>query len=148
MARSAALVSMVVAPAPLRSPLISPCSARRRSTRANTALCTSTGSRERVLLNHEWSGTRSVLPRRNADAQRPELGQQALGGDLALDVLHQGEAHDPGAEVAGHLRRQRRDDLAPVRRQPALPPVADDPRREDEVLDRVGLVALAPRARR
>src|SRR5437764_10513810 len=28
------------------------------------------------------------------------------------------------------------------------PPVADDPRREHQVLDRVGLVALAPRARR
>ena len=83
----------------------------------------------------------------DADAQRSQLDEQALGGDLPLDVLHQDVAHDPGAEVAGHLRRQRGDDLPPVRRQPPLPPVADDPRREHQVLDRGGLVALAPRAR-
>jgi hypothetical protein len=83
----------------------------------------------------------------DADAQRSQLDEQALGGDLPLDVLHQDVAHDPGAEVAGHLRRQRGDDLPPVRRQPPLPPVADDPRREHQILDRGGLVALAPRAR-
>jgi hypothetical protein len=80
----------------------------------------------------------------DVDAQGGQLSQQALGGDLPLDVLHQDIAHDAGAEMAGHLRWQRGDDLTPVRRPPALPPVADDLRQEHEILDGVALVALAP----
>jgi hypothetical protein len=80
----------------------------------------------------------------DADAQSRQLDPQALGGDLPLDVLHQDVAHHARAEVARHLRRQRSDDLVPVRRQPALPPVADDLRGEHQVLDGVALVALAP----
>src|SRR3954452_20589496 len=82
------------------------------------------------------------LPLGDADAQGPQLGQQALGGDLPLDVLHQGEAHDAGTEMAPHLCRQWGDDRPPVRGHPPLPPVADDQGREQQVLDRVGLVAL------
>jgi hypothetical protein len=45
------------------------------------------------------------------EAQALQLGEQTLHRHLPLDVLHQHEAHDPGAKVAGHLGRQRCDDL-------------------------------------
>src|SRR4051794_22552646 len=45
--------------------------------------------------------------------------------------------------MAPHLCRQWGDDRPPVRGHPPLPPVADDQGREQQVLDRVGLVALA-----
>ena len=76
---------MVEASTPMRSPLISPCSARRRSTQANTASCTSSGSRERVLLNQEWSGTGSVVPsRRNSRSDR--LSAQRHSSPRSLSI--------------------------------------------------------------
>jgi hypothetical protein len=41
----------------------------------------------------------------DAHAQAEQLGQQAFGRDLALDVLHQHEAHDPGADAEGRAKR-------------------------------------------
>ena len=76
---------MVEASTPIRSPLISPCSARRSSTQANTASCTSSGSRERVLLSQEWSGTRSVVPsRRNSRSDR--LSEQRHSSPRSLSI--------------------------------------------------------------
>ena len=57
-------------------------------------------------------------------------------------------AHDPGAEVAAHLGRQRCYDLLAVRCHPALAAEADDLRRQDQILHGEGLEAAAPRARR
>src|SRR3954449_9125301 len=51
----------------------------------------------KVVLARAQEG--EELPLGDADAQGPQLGQQALGGDLPLDVLHQGEAHDAGTET-------------------------------------------------
>ena len=101
-------------------------------------------SRREGVLAARRAGRRAGLG--DADAQRPELGQPALDGHLPLDVLRQGEAHDPGAEVAHHLRRQRRDELAPsgVTHRSRRGPPGRPPRREDKVLDRVRL--RSPRA--
>jgi hypothetical protein len=80
----------------------------------------------------------------NAHAQAFQLGEQALHRHLPLDVLHQDIAHDPGAEVAAHLGRQRGDDLLAVRCYPALAAEADDLRRQEEILHGEGLEAATP----
>src|SRR3954452_12641462 len=95
---------MVEASIPIRSPLIRPCSARRSSTQANTASCTSSGSRERVLLNPEWSGTGSGRAQPQELAEREAVGAAPLEAALAVDALE--VADQVHAEVAA--RRQRR----------------------------------------
>src|SRR3954463_12723204 len=54
------------------------------------------------------------------EAQAFQLGEQTLHRHLPLDVLHQHEAHNPGAKVAGHLWRQWCYDFLAVRCHPAL----------------------------
>ena len=105
--RSAALASIVEASTPIRSPWISPCSARRCSTQANTASCTSSGRRERVLLSQEWSGTCSVVPSRRNSRKRQAVGAAPFQAALAVDPLE--VADQVHAEVAA--RRQRRPAL-------------------------------------
>ena len=41
----------------------------------------------------------------DADAEAEQLGQQAFGRDLALDVLHQHEAHHARADAEGRAKR-------------------------------------------
>ncbi|WP_373866663.1 DDE-type integrase/transposase/recombinase [Skermanella aerolata] len=88
------------------------------------------------------------LALRNAHAQAFQLGEQTLHRHLSLDVLHRDIAHDPGAKVATHLRRQRCNDLLTLRCHPALAAEADDLRRQDQILHGEGLEAAAPRAGR
>src|SRR4051794_13973882 len=107
MARRAALASVVEASTPIRSPLTRPCPARRPSTQVNTAPCTSSGSRERVLLGHEWPGTRSVV-RRRSKARWPPLREGIYDGAFATErcrewstrhgMRHRVVARDPQAE--------------------------------------------------
>ena len=84
----------------------------------------------------------------DAQAQGCQLAEQALHRHLSLDVLHQHEAHDTRAEVAPHLRRQRRDDLLAVRGHPALAAEANDLWHQEEILHGERLKAAAARARR
>jgi hypothetical protein len=53
---------MVEASTPTPPALTSPCAATRPSTSANTASCTSSGSRARVRASVLWSGTASLGP--------------------------------------------------------------------------------------
>lgn len=87
------------------------------------------------------------LPGRDQDAEILQLLVQQWHSHPALVVLAQQIAHQVGPEVAGHLRRQRRDDQLTLRRPVAGPPVAHDPRLNDQVLDRVEFEALEPPAR-
>src|SRR4051794_28401047 len=100
---------MVEASTPIRSPLIRPCSARRSSTQANTASCTSSGSRERVLepgvVGHPLGGAE---PQELAQGQA--VGAAPLEAALAVDALE--VADQMHAEVAPG--RQRRP-AAPAR---------------------------------
>jgi hypothetical protein len=79
------LASIVEASTPIRSPLIRPCSASRCSTQANTASCTSSGSRERVLLSQEWSGTGSVVPSRR-NSRKDRLSAQRHSSPRSLSM--------------------------------------------------------------
>src|SRR3982751_3521455 len=108
---------MVDASAPIRSPLISPCSARRSSTQANTASCTSSGSRERVLLSHEWSGT-GLGAQAQELAQGQAVGAAPLQAALAVDALE--VAHQVHAEVAPGRQRRPTTPARVVRRTLAL----------------------------
>jgi hypothetical protein len=66
-------------------PLIRPCSAKRSSTQAKTASCTSSGSRARALLSHEWSGTGSVAPSRR-NSRRERLSEQRHSSPRSLSI--------------------------------------------------------------
>ena len=132
----------------MRGVLVAPGVPRARVVDRHPARGRQPGLQDGILL-----GVESVLVRGeqgddlalgDVDAQAGQLDPQALDRDLPLDVLHQDVAHHTRAEVARYLRRQRGDDLAPVRRQPALPSVTKDLRREHQVLDGATLVALAP----
>ena len=68
-----------------RPPLISPCSASRCSTQVKTASCTSSGSRERVLLSQEWSGTGSAVPRRR-NSRSDRLSAQRHSSPRSLSI--------------------------------------------------------------
>jgi hypothetical protein len=80
------------------------------------------------------------------DADRPELGDQARHGHLALVVLGQHEPAQRRPEVADDVGRHRRRDGPAVRREPALAAEADHVRAQHEVLDQEVLVALEARA--
>ena len=82
------------------------------------------------------------------DANRMQLRRQPGDGHLALMVLGQHEAAQFGAEMAFDAAWQRRDDRAPVRRQPTLPAIAHDMRAKHDVVDDEVLVALEPRTAR
>jgi hypothetical protein len=75
---------MVEASTPTRRPLISPCAATRPSTSANTASCTSSGSRARVRASVLWSGTASLAPSwRNWRRDRLSAQRQAMRRSLS-----------------------------------------------------------------
>jgi hypothetical protein len=99
MLRRAASASMVEASTPIRSHWSSPRSASRCSTQENTASCTSSGSRERVLLSQEWSDTGSLEPSRR-NPQNDRLPAQRRSRPPSLSV--------PATEPTECIRRQRR----------------------------------------
>ncbi|MBV1796447.1 hypothetical protein [Siccirubricoccus sp. G192] len=88
------------------------------------------------------------LPFGDGDPNRPQLRHQPRHGGLPLMVLGEHVAPEFGAEMAIHPARQARNDQPPLRRQPALAPVAHRLRPHDEVLHQEVLVALEPRAGR
>src|SRR4051812_17959451 len=98
MARRAALASMVEASTPIRSPLTSPCSARRSSTQANTALVhlerqPRAGLAEPRVVGHPLGGAE---PQELAQGQA--VGAAPLQAAFALDALE--VADQVHAEVA------------------------------------------------
>src|SRR3954454_13558999 len=86
------------------------------------------------------------LPRGDGQTNGPQLRHQARKSDLPLMVLGQHKAAQFGPEVAIDPARQRRHDQLPVRRQPALPAIADAAGPQDQVLNDEICVALKPRA--
>ena len=88
------------------------------------------------------------LPLRDDHADATEQGGQPFAGHLALDVAGQDQPPQGRAEPADDPGRQRGDDRAPIRRQPALPAIADHPWHQDQILDDDVLVALEARAGR
>ena len=57
----------------------------RCSTQVNTASCTSSGRRERVLLSQEWSGTDSLVPsRRNSRSDRLSAQRHSRPRSLSM----------------------------------------------------------------
>ena len=85
------------------------------------------------------------LPLGDGDADTLEQGGQPLAGDLALDVAGQDEPAQRRAKATNNPGRKRRDDRAPVRRQPALPAIADHPRHQQQILDDDVLISLEAR---
>src|SRR5215210_6706919 len=112
MARIAALASMVEASTPIRSPLTNPRSASRPSTQVNTASCASSGSRARVRLSQEWSGTGSL--RRQpvavdalevADQQHAEVAPRRQRGPApARGVVGRALPFEAWFETGSHVR--------------------------------------------
>ncbi len=86
------------------------------------------------------------LPLRDADADCLELGEQTRHRDLPLVVLRQHEAAQLRPDVARHTSRQWRDYRPPIRGDPALAAIADDPDPQHNVLHHEILVAFEARA--
>jgi hypothetical protein len=81
--RIAAFASMVEASTPTRLPLTRPCPAMSRSTRANTASWSSSGSRARVRDSVLWSGTVSLVASfRKRRSERLSAQRQAIPRSL------------------------------------------------------------------
>lgn len=88
------------------------------------------------------------LPLGDRHPKGPQLCRQPLHRHLPLVMQHQHEAAQFRAEMAHHPRRQRREDRSPLRCHPPLPPVADRPRLQNQILNQKALIPLEPRARR
>ena len=101
--------------------------------------------KERLLLPDQQTHD---LPFGDGDPNRPQLRHQPRHGGLPLMVLGQHIAPQLRPEVALHPARQRRHDQLPLRRQPALAPVAHRLGPQHEVLDQKVLVAAELRAGR
>ena len=86
------------------------------------------------------------LPLGDVDAQTGQLRSQARDRDLPLVVLAQDEALEVRAEMAADAFWQRGHHRLAGWKQPALAPVADRPRLDDDILDDEVLVALEARA--
>ena len=86
------------------------------------------------------------LPLRDVDANRAQLHQKARHRHLAFMILRQHEAAQGGPEMtAADAHRQGRQDLASVRRHPALAPIARDMRPHHQILHDEIFVALEAR---
>ena len=68
-----------------------------------------------------------------------------LAGHLALDMARQDEPAQRRAEPADDPGRQGGDDRLSVRRDPALPAIADHPRHQQQILDDDVLISLEAR---
>ena len=79
------------------------------------------------------------------DTDRPQLLHQPWHGDLTLMVLRQHEAAQLRPEVARHASRQRRDHCPPIRQNPALAPIADEPDPQHKLLHHEIIIALEAR---
>ena len=86
------------------------------------------------------------LPLGNRDAQTGQLRGQARDRDLPLVVLAQDEALEVRPEMAADAFWQRGEHSLAGWKQPALAPVADRPRHDDDILDDKVLVAFEARA--
>src|SRR5712691_8521792 len=81
-------------------------------------------------------------------AEAAQLRDQPRHRHLSLMVLRENEAPQLGPEMSRGPDRKRRHDRSPVRRQPALAPIADHPRPDLQILHHIDLVALEARAGR
>ena len=86
------------------------------------------------------------LPLGNRDAQAGQLRGEPRDRDLTLVILAQDEALEVRPEMAADALGQRRHNGLAGGKQPALAPVADRPRLDDDILDDKVLVALEARA--
>jgi hypothetical protein len=82
----------------------------------------------------------------DADADRLQLRHQPRHGDLALIVLPQHEAAELRPEMAADAGWQRGEHHLPIRRHPALAPVAHDLRAQHYVLHQERRISLETRA--
>ena len=82
------------------------------------------------------------LPLGNLNAQIGQQRGQARDRDLPLVVLAQDEALEVRPEMPGDALWRRGHHSLAGRKQPALAPVADRPRHDDDILDDKVLVAL------
>ena len=78
----------------------------------------------------------------DAHADPPQLCHQPGNGDLALMVLRQHETTQFRPEMPDHAGRQSRHYRGPIRRDPALPPVAHHRGVQHHIMHHVGLVSL------
>ena len=83
----------------------------------------------------------------DVEAQLPQLFQKQRLGDVLVVMLVEDETDQIRPEMAAgrDVDRQRSHHASSVGGQPALAAVADDPRREDQILDDEVLVALEDR---
>ena len=88
------------------------------------------------------------LPLGDGDAQTGQFRGQARDRDLPLVVLAQNEALEVRSQMAGDALWQSGDHSLAGWKQPALAPVADRPRLDDDILDDEVLVAFEARALR
>ena len=89
----------------MRSPLTRPRSARRSSTQVNTRSWTSSGSRARLRLSQEWSGTRRAAARSGSrKSRRRAVGAAPLQAALAVDAF---EANFNKNKIAPRRQRGR-----------------------------------------
>ena len=82
----------------------------------------------------------------DAEADRLQLFHQPLHRHLALVVLHQHEAAQFRAKMAGYPGRQRGNHGGALRCHPALAAVADHLRAQHQLLHHEGLITFEPRA--
>jgi len=100
---------------------------------------------ERLLISDQQAHD---LPLGDGDPNRPQLRHQPRHGGLPLVILGQHIAPQLRPEVAINPARQGRHHQLPLRRQPALAPVAHRLGPQHEVLDQEVLVAAELRAGR